>query len=111
MRKSFKTFTPLGPFLVTADEVGDPHELRSHLRVNGEERQSAFTGDMIVNIWQAIELISSVVPLSPGDVILTGTPAGVGPLRAGDEVEIGIERVGSMRLPVTERKTMPPRVF
>ncbi len=111
MRKSFKTFTPLGPFLVTADEVGDPHELRSRLWVNGEERQSAHTGDMIVNVWQAIELISSVVPLSPGDVILTGTPAGVGPLRAGDEVEIAIERVGSMRLPVTERKTVPPRVF
>jgi 2-keto-4-pentenoate hydratase/2-oxohepta-3-ene-1,7-dioic acid hydratase in catechol pathway len=111
MRKSFSSFTPLGPYLVTADEVGDPHDLRSRLMVNGETRQSAHTGAMIVNVWQAIELISSVVPLGPGDVILTGTPAGVGPLRPGDNVEIGIERVGSMRLPVTERKTVAPRAF
>jgi 2-keto-4-pentenoate hydratase/2-oxohepta-3-ene-1,7-dioic acid hydratase in catechol pathway len=111
MRKSFATFTPLGPYLVTADEVGDPHDLRTCLSVNGETRQSAHTGAMIVNVWQAIELISSVVPLSPGDVILTGTPAGVGPLRAGDDVEIAIERVGAMRLPVTERKNIAPRTF
>jgi 2-keto-4-pentenoate hydratase/2-oxohepta-3-ene-1,7-dioic acid hydratase in catechol pathway len=111
MRKSFSSFTPLGPYLVTADEVGDPHDLRSRLTVNGDTRQSAHTGAMIVNVWQAIELISSVVPLVPGDVILTGTPAGVGPLRPGDNVEIGIERVGSMRLPVTERKTVAPRAF
>jgi 2-keto-4-pentenoate hydratase/2-oxohepta-3-ene-1,7-dioic acid hydratase in catechol pathway len=111
MRKSFATFTPLGPYLVTADEVGDPHNLRAGLSVNGEKRQSAHTGAMIVNVWQAIELISSVVPLSPGDVILTGTPAGVGPLRPGDDVEISIERVGSMRLPVAERKTIAPRTF
>jgi 2-keto-4-pentenoate hydratase/2-oxohepta-3-ene-1,7-dioic acid hydratase in catechol pathway len=111
MRKSFQTFTPLGPYLVTGDEAGNPHDLRSQLSVNGQVRQSAHTGAMIVNVWQAIELISSVVPLSSGDVILTGTPAGVGPLSAGDEVEIGIERIGSMRLLVTERKTVPPRTF
>jgi 2-keto-4-pentenoate hydratase/2-oxohepta-3-ene-1,7-dioic acid hydratase in catechol pathway len=111
MRKSFASFTPLGPYLVTADEAGDPHSLRSQLLVNGQRRQSAHTGAMIVNVWQAIELISSVVPLIPGDVILTGTPAGVGPLQPGDSVEIEIERVGSMRLPVAERKTVAPRTF
>jgi len=111
MRKSFQTFTPVGPYLVTADEVGDPHTLASRLSVNGEVRQRANTSLMIVNVWQAIEIISSVVELRPGDVILTGTPAGVGPLNAGDDIEIEIERVGAMRLPVVERASTPPRIF
>lgn len=111
MRKSFQSFTPLGPYLVTADEVGDPHDLRSHLSVNGEQRQCAETRDMIVNVWQAIEIISSVVALQPGDVILTGTPAGVGPLAIGDEVGIGISRIGQMTLPVIERAAVSPRTF
>jgi 2-keto-4-pentenoate hydratase/2-oxohepta-3-ene-1,7-dioic acid hydratase in catechol pathway len=111
MRKSFQTFTPIGPYLVTADEVGDPHELSSHLSVNGEVRQSAETKAMIVNVWQAIEIISSVVTLQPGDVILTGTPSGVGPLAVGDEVEIGITRIGAMTLPVIERPAVSPRAF
>jgi 2-keto-4-pentenoate hydratase/2-oxohepta-3-ene-1,7-dioic acid hydratase in catechol pathway len=111
MRKSFATFTPLGPYLVTSDEVGDPHDLTSRLSVNGDVRQSAQTRSMIVNVWQAIEIISSVVALEPGDVILTGTPAGVGPLAIGDEVEIGISRIGSMTLPVVERAAPSPRTF
>jgi 2-keto-4-pentenoate hydratase/2-oxohepta-3-ene-1,7-dioic acid hydratase in catechol pathway len=103
MRKSFRTFTPLGPYLVTADEVGDPHELSSRLSVNGETRQSAHTGAMIVDVWRAVALVSSVVEMQPGDVLLTGTPAGVGPIADGDTVEIEIDRIGSMRLPVAER--------
>jgi len=111
MRKSFRTFTPLGPYLVTADEVGNPQKLHSRLSVNGEVRQSADTADMIVDVAHAIEIISSVVTLLPGDVVLTGTPAGVGPLTAGDELEIAIDRVGSMRLDVVERAQVSPRVF
>lgn len=111
MRKSFRTFTPMGPYLVTADDVGDPHTLAIQLSVNGEVRQHANTSLMIVNIWQAIEIISSVVELRPGDVILTGTPAGVGPLGVGDDVEIEIERVGSMRLRIVRRDSTPPRIF
>jgi 2-keto-4-pentenoate hydratase/2-oxohepta-3-ene-1,7-dioic acid hydratase in catechol pathway len=111
MRKSFRTFTPLGPYLVTADEVSDPQTLRSRLSVNGEVRQAADTADMIVDVAHAIELISSVVTMLPGDVVLTGTPAGVGPLTAGDELEIAIDQVGCMRLDVVERAQASPRIF
>lgn len=111
MRKSFSSFTPLGPCLVTADEVGDPQELTSRLSVNGELRQSARLADMIVGVAEAIELISSVVPLQPGDVIASGTPAGVGQLRPGDVVQISIDRLGSMQLPVVEREAAAPRPY
>ncbi|MFB9073450.1 fumarylacetoacetate hydrolase family protein [Citricoccus parietis] len=107
LRKSFSTFTPVGPWLVTADEVGDTTEMTSRLLVNGEERQSARIGDMILGIPEAIELISSVVELKPGDVIASGTPKGVGPLKAGDTVEIGIDRIGSMALDVREAAVSP----
>ncbi|NBS59692.1 MAG: FAA hydrolase family protein, partial [Betaproteobacteria bacterium] len=73
-RKSFETFTPLGPWIVTADEVADPHALRNQLWVNGASKQDANTRDMIVNIPTLIELISSVMTLNPGDVIASGTP-------------------------------------
>jgi 2-keto-4-pentenoate hydratase/2-oxohepta-3-ene-1,7-dioic acid hydratase in catechol pathway len=111
LRKSFATFTPIGPYLVTADEVGDPHDLTSRLSVNGELRQSVHTGQMIVDVWNAIEIISCVVALRPGDVVLTGTPSGVGPITAGDKLEIAIERIGSMTLRVLERAHVSPRIF
>jgi 2-keto-4-pentenoate hydratase/2-oxohepta-3-ene-1,7-dioic acid hydratase in catechol pathway len=111
MRKSFQTFTPIGPYLVTADEVGDPHDLSSRLSVNGEVRQSVHTSQMIVDVWHAIEIISSVVALRPGDVVLTGTPSGVGPITAGDKLEIAIDRIGAMTLPVIERAHASPRTF
>lgn len=111
MRKSFASFTPLGPYLVTADEVPEPHGLRNRLSVNGETRQDANTVDMIVGIAELIELISSVLPLSPGDVIATGTPEGVGPLNVGDEVTIEIERVGQMSLGVYQTDAVSPRPF
>jgi 2-keto-4-pentenoate hydratase/2-oxohepta-3-ene-1,7-dioic acid hydratase in catechol pathway len=107
MRKSFETFTPLGPWIVTADELGDPSALRNELFVNGERRQSATTADMIVGIPELIELVSSVVTLYPGDVIATGTPEGIGPIRPGDEVAIRIERIGEMRLVVRETDAPP----
>jgi 2-keto-4-pentenoate hydratase/2-oxohepta-3-ene-1,7-dioic acid hydratase in catechol pathway len=110
-RKSFETFTPLGPWIVTADEVKDPHSLRNRLWVNGEPKQDANTRDMIVDIPALIELISSVMTLNPGDVIASGTPEGVGPIAPGDEVRIAIESVGDMTLPVREAAGFSPRRF
>ncbi|WP_322754100.1 fumarylacetoacetate hydrolase family protein [Frankia sp. Cas3] len=100
MRKSYDTFTPLGPWIVTADEVADPDQLDVALTVNGELRQKANTRSLIVDVREMIVLASSVTTLHPGDVIATGTPEGVGPLRPGDEVTIAIESVGSMSVPV-----------
>ena len=110
-RKSFETFTPLGPWIVTADEVQDPHALRNRLWVNDQPRQDANTRDMIVNIPALIELISSVMTLNPGDVIASGTPEGVGPVVPGDRIRISIESVGEMTLPVVEAAQFSPRRF
>jgi 2-keto-4-pentenoate hydratase/2-oxohepta-3-ene-1,7-dioic acid hydratase in catechol pathway len=102
MRKSFPSFTPLGPHLVTRDEVADPDDLRLRLSVNGQTRHDGTTGDMIVGVREAIVLISSVVPLAPGDVIATGTPAGVAAIAAGDRLRIEVEDVGAMELDVIQ---------
>jgi 2-keto-4-pentenoate hydratase/2-oxohepta-3-ene-1,7-dioic acid hydratase in catechol pathway len=110
MRKSFETFTPLGPWIVTADEVS-PDSLANRLWVNGELRQSANTSEMIVGIAELIELVSSVLTLQPGDVIASGTPEGVGPVAPGDEIRIEIERVGAMTLPVRECPGRSPRPY
>ncbi|MBS0337548.1 MAG: fumarylacetoacetate hydrolase family protein [Proteobacteria bacterium] len=110
-RKSFETFTPLGPWIVTADEIADPHALRNQLWVNGVAKQDANTRDMIVDIPALIELISSVMTLNPGDVIASGTPEGVGPIVPGDKVTIGIESVGEMTLQVVEAAQFAPRRF
>lgn len=111
MRKSFASFTPVGPWLVTSDEVGDPGILSNKLYVNGAMRQDANTRDLIVGVEELIELISSVLTLQPGDIIATGTPEGVGPITVGDHVTIAIERVGEMTLPVVEAKTEAPRPY
>lgn len=97
--KSFDTHGPLGPWITTDDEIPDPHALHMRLSVNGEERQSTSTGDMIYNIYEQIAYLSTVMTLEPGDVISTGTPAGVGIalgkfLRVGDIVRVEIERLG-----------------
>lgn len=111
MRKSFDTFTPLGPLLVTADEIPDPRSLQNRLWVNGQLKQDANTRDMIVDIPELIELVSSVLEIRPGDVIASGTPEGVGPIAPGDEVTIEIERVGRMSLRVEETADFPARRF
>lgn len=98
MRKSWDTFCPFGPWIVTADEVPNPSNLQAKLWVNGELRQNANTKDLILDIPGMIELASRVATLEPGDIIATGTPEGVGPVVPGDEVRIEIEHVGSMRL-------------
>jgi acylpyruvate hydrolase len=105
--KGFDGFGPLGPWLVTRDEIPDPHRLRICCRVGGEVLQDASTGDMVFKIPRLIAFISEVMTLEPGDVIATGTPAGVGfvrkpPrfLRPGDEVEVEIEGIGRLCNPV-----------
>jgi 2-keto-4-pentenoate hydratase/2-oxohepta-3-ene-1,7-dioic acid hydratase in catechol pathway len=97
--KGFDTFCPLGPLVVplAPERVGD---LEVVCRVNGEERQRASTADLIFPVPRLIAAVSAVMTLEPGDVILTGTPAGVGPLGDGDVVEVEVEGVGVLRNPV-----------
>ena len=111
MRKSFDTFTPIGPWIVTADEIPDPQDLSMTLQVNGELRQQATTRDMIVSVVEQIALVSSVMTLQPGDIIATGTPAGVGPITPGDVVRIDIERVGAFEVDVQEAESYAPVRF
>lgn len=95
-RKSFDTFTPLGPWITTKDEIADPNALDLMCRINGEIRQQDSTGAMVMNVPALIAWISSVMTLQPGDIIATGTPAGVGPLQLGDHIEVTIEGLGTL---------------
>ncbi|HQW65441.1 MAG TPA: fumarylacetoacetate hydrolase family protein [Gemmatimonadales bacterium] len=102
--KSCDTFAPLGPFLATTDEIADPHALPLWLAVNGERLQDSTTGDMIFSVPALVSYLSQFMTLLPGDVISTGTPAGVGLglkppryLAPGDVVELGIEGLGTSR--------------
>jgi len=106
--KSADTFAPLGPFLATPDEIADFAKLRMWLMVNGEIRQKSSTSNMIFDVPTLVSYVSQFMTLLPGDVISTGTPAGVGMgmnppvyLRAGDVVELGIEGLGESRQHVT----------
>jgi 2-keto-4-pentenoate hydratase/2-oxohepta-3-ene-1,7-dioic acid hydratase in catechol pathway len=101
LRKSPDSYCVLGPWLVTRDEVPDPGNLAVKIAVNGAVRQDAHTSDLILNIAQLVEWGSSFYTLSPGDVLLTGTPQGVGPVRPGDVMVATIERIGSMRVEVS----------
>jgi 2-keto-4-pentenoate hydratase/2-oxohepta-3-ene-1,7-dioic acid hydratase in catechol pathway len=94
VRKSFETFTPMGPVLVTADEFGDPGQAELRCWVSGELRQQAGTRDLIWGVARLVSYASSVTTLHPGDVITTGTPAGVGPLAAGDTVRLELSGLG-----------------
>jgi len=95
--KSFDTFCPLGPWI---DTDFDPSEAMISCRVNGELRQMSSTHEMIFPVQQLVAYLSSVMTLLPGDVILTGTPAGIGPLQAGDILETSIDGLGTLRNPV-----------
>ncbi|MFE3518246.1 fumarylacetoacetate hydrolase family protein [Streptomyces sp. NPDC059166] len=99
-RKSFDTFTPLGPWIVTADEIPDPDALDLRCDVGGTTRQRTSTADLIYGVRELIAYTSSVMTLHPGDVIATGTPAGVGPLSHGDRVVLEIARVGRLEVGV-----------
>lgn len=106
--KMFDTFAPTGPSLVSRDEIGDPHNLRMLTRVNEEIRQNSSTSRMIKKLPEIVSTLSQGVTLEPGDIISTGTPAGVGLyqkpepklLEPGDVVEMWIERIGTIRNPV-----------
>lgn len=99
-RKAYDTFCPVGPWIVTADEIENPGELQGRLWVNGELRQDANTRDLVLDIPGMIEMASAVMTLHPGDIIAGGTPAGVGPIREGDKVRIAFDRIGEMTLDV-----------
>ncbi|TDF93228.1 fumarylacetoacetate hydrolase family protein [Paenibacillus piri] len=99
-RKSFDTFTPIGPWIVTADEIGNPNELSFRLWVNQELRHNANTKDLIYDCYKFFEAASSVMTLEPGDIITTGTPDGVGPIDRGDTVRIQIDRIGEFSVTV-----------
>lgn len=105
--KSPDTFGPLGPWLVTPDEAGDPQNLGLWLDVNGERRQTGSTKAMVFGVAEVISYLSQMMTLQPGDVIATGTPPGVGMgmtppvyLRDGDVMELGVEGLGAQRTPV-----------
>lgn len=100
-RKSFRTFTPLGPWVVTADEVPDPGALDLRCWVGDELRQDASTADLILGVAELVAYASHVMTLEPGDVILTGTPAGVGPIRPGDRVAVEISSIGRLEVTVS----------
>jgi 2-keto-4-pentenoate hydratase/2-oxohepta-3-ene-1,7-dioic acid hydratase in catechol pathway len=107
--KSFNTHGPFGPWIVTTDEVADPHNLRMRMLVNGEVRQEVSTGEMIYNIWQQIAYLSTVMTLEPGDVLATGTPSGVGAahnppkfMKVGDVARVEIEGIGHIENTVVQ---------
>jgi 2,4-didehydro-3-deoxy-L-rhamnonate hydrolase len=99
-RKSPDSYAVLGPWLVTADEVGDPSALDFSLHVNGERRQAANTREMIVGLARQISWASSVYTLYPGDIIMSGTCQGVAPVKPGDVMTVAFERIGEMTVPV-----------
>lgn len=98
--KGFDTFAPLGPYLVTPDEVGDPAALEMRLEVNGALRQRANTSQMVYGLPRLIADLSDGMTLLPGDVIATGTTAGLAPLADGDVMRASIERLGTLQNPV-----------
>jgi 2-keto-4-pentenoate hydratase/2-oxohepta-3-ene-1,7-dioic acid hydratase in catechol pathway len=104
MGKTFDTFAPIGPWIVTADEIADPHALNISMTINGEVLQKSNTRELIFRVPDLIAYLSSVFTLEPGDIVLTGTPSGVGfshrpPrwLREGDETVVSIEGIGKLR--------------
>jgi 2-keto-4-pentenoate hydratase/2-oxohepta-3-ene-1,7-dioic acid hydratase in catechol pathway len=105
--KTFDTFAPVGPELVTPDEAGDPHNLGIRLRLNGQTMQDSSTNQLIFGVDVLIAYLSQIFTLEPGDLIFTGTPPGVGMarkppiwLKPGDVVEVEIDRLGTLRNPV-----------
>lgn len=110
--KSFDTFAPMGPWIVTPDEIPDPHNLDIRLTVNGEKLQDSNTRHLIFPVPDLIAYLSSVFTLEPGDVVSTGTPGGVGfarkpprYLQPGDEVVVSVQGIGDLRNPVVAEET------
>lgn len=112
MSKSFPTFCPLGPAIVTADEIADPHQLAISLDIDGVQLQNSNTRELVFKIPDLIEYLSSITPLLPGDIISTGTPPGVGLgrnpkrwLRPGETVTVTVEGLGSLTNPVVAEQS------
>jgi 2-keto-4-pentenoate hydratase/2-oxohepta-3-ene-1,7-dioic acid hydratase in catechol pathway len=103
MRKSFATFSPAGPCILTADEVPDPAALTVRLWVGDELRQEGRLADLVVDVPGLVEMAAGVLELQPGDLFATGSPAGVGPIVPGDTVVVDGEGIGRMTLPVLAR--------
>lgn len=102
--KSFDTHAPIGPWIVTADEIGDPHTMGIRCFVNGDRRQNSNTENLVFNVYDQIAHLSRAMTLEPGDIIFTGTPGGVGLamqpptwLKAGDKVRVEIDRIGAIQ--------------
>jgi 2-keto-4-pentenoate hydratase/2-oxohepta-3-ene-1,7-dioic acid hydratase in catechol pathway len=98
--KSLDTFGPIGPVIVPPDALGDPQNLRIRCRLNGRTVQDGNTREMIFKIPELMAFVSKNFTMEPGDIIITGTPSGVGPLTDGDLVEVEIERIGTLRNPI-----------
>ncbi len=111
IRKAYDTFCPVGPWLTTSDEVPDPSALEMKLWVNDELRQQANTRDLVLDIPGMISTAAAVMTLYPGDIIATGTPQGVGPVKDGDQIRIHIEQVGEMKLDVVAGNNGQTEVF
>lgn len=101
-RKSFDTFTPVGPYLVTPDEAGAPDAMRLQTWVNDELRQDADVSDLIWNVPRLIAYASSVMTLQPGDIITTGTPAGIGQIAGGDRIAVAITNLGRLEVAISD---------
>ena len=104
LRKSLDTYSVLCPWLVTTDEISDPHALAMHLTVNGENRQVANTKDLIMDVAELIEFASKFYTLQPGDLLYTGTPEGVGEIKHGDTISSTIEKIGTLAVEVRNAK-------
>ncbi|OBB13036.1 5-carboxymethyl-2-hydroxymuconate isomerase [Mycolicibacterium setense] len=102
-RKSFDTFTPVGPYLVTADEIDDVSKLQLRTTVNGTLRQDTDIADLIWDVPRLVSYASSVMTLYPGDIVTTGTPAGIGQIGDGDVVSVDIDQVGTLSVSVSAR--------
>ncbi len=107
LRKSPDSYSVLGPWLVTADEIADPGSLDLEISVNGEQRQKSNTRYLILGVPELIELASSFYTLEPGDVIFTGTPEGVSPIEPGDRIAATIDRIGTMDVSVRAAEGVP----
>ncbi len=95
--KSFDTFGPIGPRIAEIDEIKDPHNLNIELKVNGETKQSSNTMYLLFKVPELLEYISKLFTLEPGDIIATGTPSGIGPMKPGDVIEAIIEKIGTLK--------------
>jgi 2-keto-4-pentenoate hydratase/2-oxohepta-3-ene-1,7-dioic acid hydratase in catechol pathway len=110
-RKSVDSYSVLGPWLVTADEIPDPGNLDICIEVNGQLRQQSNTRFMILNVARLVELASSFYTLHPGDIVFTGTPEGVSPIVPGDRIAATIEQIGTMEVSVRAADAAPSHIL